>query len=282
MTDAIEPKTNSLPRALALDLDGTLLNSDGQLSAENQLALKKLKEKGVEIILASGRMTPTILPFCHQLNFPLTVISYNGSKLLSYLPNSPAQVHISHHLSSEAIQEILNLCQNWGYFANIYENEDLYGYHVHEDYSFKEFYANQTGSIYKLTTNQLKELPTSNITKILIISPTGQRDAIYRQVSSTLKIPVQIIKSQPEYVEFTRLGVTKAKTLGEFLASKNIPSQECMAMGDAENDLEMLNYVGYGIAVKNASSGLKEKFQKISLYTNNENAVAQEILNYFY
>lgn len=264
-------------RAVALDLDGTLLGNDHKLSATNAEALHKAYRAGIHVIISSGRMTPTILPFCKQIGLPCTIVSYNGARLSHFEPTNKVSIVFDYGLPAEIASEIYQLCSQWKVLLNIYVNDELWAFQQDGDYTLADFYQHQTSSVYVQKISDLKLLPTQHVTKLLAIVDKNVRDTIYQNFFVEIGQKCQVIKSQPEYIEFTRQGVTKALALGEFFAKQGWDPKTCMAMGDAENDLEMLTWAGHGIAVANASEGLKKHFSNHSAYTNEEFAVAKEI-----
>ena len=89
----------------------------------------------------------------------------------------------------------------------------------------------------------------------------------------------EITSSVPEYIEFVKKGITKSKAL-DFICQKcNIHKSEVIAIGDADNDLEMINFAGLGVAMGNATNSLKEKADYITS-SNNDDGVAKVIEKY--
>jgi len=225
-------------------------------------------------------MTPTILPYFEFLGIPGTLISYNGARLSTFTPGKPPQVLVSHQLPSSVCTDIFELCRQWNLLLNIYTDDSLWAYQPQGDFSLARFYTEQTGAVYQGKTQDPLLFSSSEVIKMLAICPIEERDFYFNNFSNHLGVSCQIIKSQPQYVEFTLLGVTKALALETYFKNAQISADQCMAMGDAENDLEMLQWAGWGIAVANASQGLKEKFNRHSPYNHDQDAVARAIYQY--
>ncbi len=273
--------SNSSPfKAVALDLDGTLLNTQHQMSPENISVLKALHHQGVKVIIASGRSTSTLLTACKALDFPFSFVSYNGSYLVEK-EEGEWQPRLSIHINPNDVEKIIDLADQYGLFLNLYTDDGLVGYQKEGHYTRSEFYIQQTQSDYLEFTQDRTRLPKEGVIKLLAITSIEKRDFYFQKLEGTLKKSCHIFKSNPEYIEFTSLGVTKATGLKKWCEIHQTSIQQVVAMGDAENDLEMLRAVGKGIAVKNASPGLKKDFKTISDWTNNEFAVLRELNRLF-
>ncbi len=266
--------------AIALDLDGTLLNSSHKLSEENAEALRKAHKLGVHLILASGRMTATIKPFWKQIGVPASIISYNGAKLLEANGNGLKTI-FSENVSSHTRVEVIELCQRENHFLNIYANNRLYAFQPQGNWDWGHFYSNQTGANYAAYFTQPEGIPLEGITKMLIITSAEARDPLVEKIEKEFRQHCQIIKSNPEYTEFAKLDVSKGSALKKWSEWIGIPLSRVFAMGDAENDLEMLQEVGLGKAMKNATPGLRQTFPTWSTWSNDEDAVMREVAGIF-
>jgi HAD superfamily hydrolase (TIGR01484 family) len=180
-------------------------------------------------------------------------------------------------LQGDLIKDVIALCIKHFYFLNIYANDELHGFHVKGDYTFSQLYSNQTGAHYTQKIQHSANIPQDNINKLLIITAAQERDAIFDKVEPLYNSRANVFKSQPEYIEFTRQGVSKAHALGLWCDNKGIAPAEILAFGDAENDLEMLNFCGKGIIGTNATQGLKARFPNVSKWSNDQAMVAKEL-----
>ncbi len=273
-------KSSSPFKAIAFDLDGTLLNSKGHLSQKNIDCLRKLAERKIQILLVSGRMTPRTLPYAQQLNFPLTMITYNGAETLSGFQETWIKENFR-SVDIRAVQSLLELCRVQKIFANLYSEGLLYGYHPDGDFNYANHYREQTGAEYHMLYSQYSDLPQKNIAKLLIIETPENRNKLFNQWGPKLEGICALTKSNPEYLEFLGLGINKGSTLQIWLDKNNILPNQLLAFGDAENDLEMLSLAGLGIAMKNATPGLKKEINTISMHTNDEDGIAHELSRIF-
>jgi Cof subfamily protein (haloacid dehalogenase superfamily) len=265
---------------LALDLDGTLLDAQGQISPNTKSILSLLSYRGLNIILASGRMTARVIPSATALEIPLSLITYNGAETLVG-QNLTWTSLATRAISNRTRDAVFELCLKEGLFLNVYSEGKLHGYQRDRVFTSSKIYQTQTGAEYAGLHDQLAALPQRGINKLLVVETPENRDRYFDMWFPRLSSHCSLVKSNPEYLEFMDIGVSKGSTLKSWLANKQLSEKNLIAFGDAENDLEMLTLAGLGIAMGNASPGLKEKFPRISAWTNAEEGVARELAKLF-
>ena len=273
--------THSLPfRAIALDLDGTLLDPQGQISPVTQRVLRELSGRGIHLVIASGRMTPRVVPYANELGIPMTLVTYNGAETLDgQAPNW--KLRETRPISNQTRDAVFELCREGNIFLNVYADGKLHGYHPNAKFAPSLLYGTQTGAQYAGLHDQLDVLPQKGISKLLVVDTQENRDRLFQKWTPLLADHCSLVKSNPEYLEFMALGVSKGSALGSWLATKGISNQELIAFGDAENDLEMLNLAALGIAMGNASPGLRANWSRISPWTHAQDGVARELAKLF-
>jgi Cof subfamily protein (haloacid dehalogenase superfamily) len=268
-------------RAVALDLDGTLLDAQGRLPDASARILRLLSGRGVRIVLASGRMTARIIPFAEALDFPLSLIAFNGAEILERGPGSWVTVS-SRPLGLAARDSVLELSRAHGVFLNVYAAGNLYGYHPAGDFAYCRHYESHTGARYAGKFSDSAYLPGEGIAKLLAIETPANRDRFYAAWSQSLSGRCEVTKSNPEYLEFLGSGVSKGSALEIWLARHSLAGTDLVAFGDAENDLEMLDLAGMGIAMANATPGLRAAYGRFSAWNNDQDAVARELSGLFH
>lgn len=267
-------------KALALDLDGTLLDGRGRLSSRSIRTLRAVSELGVRIVLASGRMTARIAPFAEELGIPVDLISCNGAEILE--GPSPARRSVAFRSIGMAARDaVLELCRSHGVFLNIYAGGKLYCYHPAGDFAFSRFYEAHTGAEYASKHMSIDDLPREGIAKLLAIESPENRERLFTAWSPLLAGYCDVTKSNPEYLEFLGLGVSKGSALSIWLSGHSLERRDLLAFGDAENDLEMLTLAGLGIAMANATPGLRALYTRFSAWSHDQDAVAKELIDIF-
>jgi hydroxymethylpyrimidine pyrophosphatase-like HAD family hydrolase len=127
----------------------------------------------------------------------------------------------------------------------------------------------------------LELLPVDRIQKLLVMDSPSRRDILHDAWSPMLSELCVMTKSNPEYLEFLAKGVSKGSGLALWLERNGYQSSDLLAFGDAENDLEMLRLAGMGIALANATPGLRANYHRFSPWSNAEDAVARELAAIF-
>jgi Cof subfamily protein (haloacid dehalogenase superfamily) len=264
-------------QALALDLDGTLLTSQGQISPRTLTYLRGLQKQGVTLILASGRMTKRMLPFAREIGAPITLIAYNGARVIQWHGDENLTLLRETEIPDSVRAAVLNLCERENLFLNIYSHDLLVGYHPAADFQSSRFYQSQNGANYAGFFHNQAETPKTGLAKLLIITEILKRDALYDFCLQELGNSCSVLKSNPEYLEFMAPGITKGAAIRWWLKEQNVTSDHVAAFGDAENDLDMLQTVGHGFAVANATPGLLRDYSQVSRFSNDQDVIVEEL-----
>lgn len=271
-------------RALALDLDGTLLDNEGTLTDSTASFLRLLQARGLRLILASGRMTASVLPIARQLGVPVDLITYNGSEVHSHGPVGWSMLS-SRGISAQTRDAVYALSARHSVFLNVYAQGKLHGYHPQGDFTWSEHYETSSGATYAGKHSRLSDLPMEGIHKLLAISTPAEREYLHDTWSPLLSEHCALTKSNPEYLEFLAMGVSKGSGLRIWLDHHGLAASELLAFGDAENDLEMLRLAGLGIAMANATPGLRDDHTRssgrFSAWTNAQAGVVRELAGIF-
>ncbi|MDX8336955.1 Cof-type HAD-IIB family hydrolase [Candidatus Cetobacterium colombiensis] len=254
-------------KAVALDLDGTLLNSRKEISKENKDILRKLVEKNVEILIVTGRPYPITKKIAQSLEIPVTIICYNGARVVDL--NSDEVIY-EKVLREEEVSKIIDFCKKNKRSLNLFQNDVWYVEDL-ESYSTK-YYKNNSKLEARLKS--FDSFDNLEMIKTIIIDENKILNEIERELKKILSDSVYFTYSQDKYLEILNKDVNKGITLKKVLENKGIEISECIAFGDAHNDLEMLELAGMGVAMGNAHEVLKSKVQYVT-DTNDNNGVAK-------
>lgn len=264
-------------KILFTDLDGTLLNSKREISAQNKAAIKKALDGGNKIVISTGRPLPSALLLVKQLGLIFEgcyAITYNGGLIYDCFNNEAvfkATVPIKY------IRHIFDTANEFGVHCHTYSKEFVVSEKLTREL---EHYCNAIKVSYKLVDNieQLNEEPV----KAVMIDRNG-RDRLSKiqdSLSAWCTDKVNSHFSSSSLLEFGPLLASKGSAV-EFLCSHlNIPMENSIAVGDEENDISMLKAAHVGAVMKNASADIKEYADYITENDNNNNGVA-EVINKF-
>lgn len=263
-------------KAIALDLDNTLLNNAKEISPQNQQVLKQLHQKGIKIILCSGRPKRGIYPYLKELNLLQpgdACICYNGG--LVELTARQQKIAAT-TLPKTAFQPLSDLSEKENFIFYLVSENQVYAL-LHGQ---KESpYEDQMGQYLSFTNTTFSQVPANSlIYKAVVINTPEKITEIGQKLR---KMPqFHITRSRTTFLEILPSTVNKAAGLKALLHYFGFKREELIAFGDEANDQEMLNYAGIGVAMGNATPELQAIADQITL-TNEADGVAAFLKPYF-
>lgn len=262
-------------RLIALDLDGTLLDDNKQISAATRDALHAAAARGVQIVLASGRMSPAITPVADDLAVDGPIISYNGARVIG--PAAAGRdVWWNQPLPARYADELIAYHERHGIQMNYYLDDVLYSVDRPEMRPFLELYCRRTGSAPHFMSN-LRGFIGREPTKIILLMKPSRRDELFDVFKKKYGGNVWVVKSDPEYLEFLNSAVNKGQAFRILCRRLGIDPAETMACGDGDNDADMLAAAGVGVAMANASEASKAAARYTTRRSNHEGGVAEAV-----
>lgn len=252
-------------RAICTDIDGTLLNSDRQLSSRTISIMSELGAK-VPVILASSRMPSAMTHLQRELKIeghPL--ICYNGSYILIF-ENGTAQPFTNIGIPPDICNEILTLAKGTGIHVSIYQNDEWYA-PQQDQWTEREARITKVNPILRKGEDVVATLYKNYqcAHKVMCMGDAEEIDRMEKQLNAQLSDGIHIYRSRPTYLELAVKAVTKATAL-QMLCEHvlNIDIGDVMAFGDNYNDTDMLQAAGYGVAVANARDEVKQAAKMIT------------------
>ena len=262
-------------KLIAIDMDGTLLNSKKELLEETKQYFKNFHNKNTEtlLVLCTGRPETGIRPYLKDLGYLEEnhyIISQNGASI--YESQTGKRV-MDAFVDSTAIQKWIELGKKHGI--------SVMGAGVDYYYSFDEDPTEWMEFDVKLVSGKLKRIPTKeslniDFYKILLMGDEEQLNEFETFIPQEWRDEFYVVRSQKYLVEVLTKGVNKAFGLEKLAKKLNIQPSEIAAIGDAANDIEMLEYAGLAIAMGNASEEVKA-IADIVTDTNENNGVIKAI-----
>ncbi len=258
-------------RLIATDMDGSLLNSEVEISSRNIRALKKAYENNIYIVLATGRMYASANFYTRSLGFQPAIISNNGASLVDH----KARLIYENSLSYSKLEEILESLEGSQLYFHLYGHDRIYPRKLDMDF-LQGYYGLKDGglSVDYEVFNELEELSKRDIKiyKILISSEDRTRLEAIRQSLSKID-GIEITSSWINNIEVMNKGVSKAKALETLCKKIDLDPSQVIAFGDNENDLDLIEYAGLGIAMGNGVDLLKARADYVTK-TNDEDGLA--------
>ena len=264
-------------KLIAIDMDGTLLNSKKELLDETKQYFKNFHNKNTEtlLVLCTGRPETGIRPYLKDLGYLEEnhyIISQNGANIYE---SQTGKRLMDAFVDSAAIQKWIELGKKHGI--------SVMGAGVDYYYSFDEDPTEWMEFDVKLVSGKLKRIPTkeslnTDFYKILLMGDEEQLNEFETFIPQEWRDEFYVVRSQKYLVEVLTKGVNKAFGLEKLSQKLNIQPSEIAAVGDAANDIEMLEYAGLAIAMGNASEEVKS-IADIVTDTNENNGVIKAIDN---
>lgn len=258
-------------KLIASDMDGTLLNDDGALTARSISAIHAAVRAGVVFTIATGRMYCSVEPFAVQLGLDVPLITYNGALVKEALSK---EVLLDLPLEEATAAGVLNFCRRKGYYVQAYVNDTLL---VQEPNSFAKMYAAFAGVDYVAMGEAFFKLGKAPH-KLLMMTEPGRHDEIKQEMTAEFGDRVHLTNSFNDFLEIINPHVSKWNAIETLARQRNILPSEIMCIGDSNNDFEMVANAGIGVAVANANDRIREA-AKLVTAANNEDGVALAIEN---
>jgi Cof subfamily protein (haloacid dehalogenase superfamily) len=274
-------------KVVALDLDGTLLNTDKQIMEHSKKVLKHLDELGVDIILASGRAVHLIENTVDDLGINCYIIGYNGAEGWSKKDaNGKRELLFSDPLDTESLKRIFNFVNERNLLLNVYLDVE-YAIDKPELRHFAEHYAEMTGATFRFVPTYESLLPCKPPKAIIVNEEQAICDALI-PIAESLFPDLEIIKARCKtrdmeqfYVEFLRKGVDKGTALEKWCKATSTPLDMTIAFGDAENDINMVRTAKLGICMKGSPEPLRVVSKLVTEFTSDEDGVGKELHRIF-
>jgi len=222
---------------------------DGALHERTLNALQATRAAGLDVIVVTGRMVQSVRRYLEPARLNEPVICYQGAVVAdadgTWLRHEPIPLE----LAREAIAAV----EAEGYPLNVYVGDELYVSAVTKearDYAgFQGLEIHEVGNL----IDWLVEPPT----KLVCVGDPDELDGVEARMKATFGDRLYISKSLPYFLEFAAAGITKAAGLDFLSAYLGFTPEQTIAFGDGENDVELVEWAGYGVAVENAHPRVK-------------------------
>ncbi len=258
--------------AVASDLDGTLLRSDGTVSERTRDAVVAVEDAGGRFVIATGRPPRWLAPVVHALGDRGLVVCANGASV--YDPASGELVE-RHDLAPEVVRELFDDLEPRLPGA-VFSVEQGFDFTIDEAIERSEFRArlaalrNDPGLTVAPLRSRL-DLPT---TKLIVRIPRAEAAGATARVQAIVGDRAIVTHSiDQSFLELSAPGVHKAATVERLLGRDGVAPSEVVAFGDMPNDLELLRWAGHGVAVGNADPALLAAADEVTA-ANDDDGVA--------
>lgn len=286
-------------KLIAIDLDGTMLNKYGIITQNTKDVIKKVQEKGIEVIIASGRTINSVKNFSKEINSENYFISGNGA--ITYdIKND--KILYENVLSKNKAQQVIKICEENSIYYSVYTENGIITKNLNYNtlYYYKENLNKEEKekthiNIVQDVYNYIEEKDE----KILKIMICDNNQLVFKSILKKIKeitdieildvshMSRKLIKQGTEeialeyfYTEITSKNVDKWNALEKLIELLNITKEEVITIGDNANDIKMIKNAGLGIAMGESAPYVKEQ-ANIVAESNDNDGVAMFLKQYF-
>ncbi|MGJ9424062.1 HAD family hydrolase [Aeromicrobium sp. CF3.5] len=232
------------PRLVALDVDGTLVDYDNVMTDPVRESVRALAAAGIEVVISTGRSVPGVLNAADKLDLEGYAVASNGSVVMAYRP-----LEIVHQVTfdaSEAVHRIVERLPD----ALVAVEEMGVGYRVNKAFPSGEI--NGT-----MTVQSVAELVGEPVTRVIIRSPEHDADDFHEIVADLGLGDTNYYVGYTAWLDLAPEGVSKASGLDVLCQRLGLEAADVLAVGDGNNDIEMLRWAGRGVAMGQGPDSVK-------------------------
>lgn len=243
-------------KALALDIDGTLTSYDQRITPATHTALIRMQRQGVVLILASGRSTYGILQVARELKmeeYGGYVLSYNGGKITSCRDGS---ILARHTIDLNLIPRLYDIADRNSLAIFTYLSQEILTETPNHPLIIEDSRLNR-GMPIKVTTDFVEGVTRPPFKVVMC----GDTDGIARaqlMLEKELGGQVTLFTANKSLIEICPMNVDKGRSLGYLLPEIGLSMRELIAVGDTQNDIQMIQRAGLGVAMANATEAVKQ------------------------
>ena len=270
-------KSTALPYSIiALDLDGTLTNSEKIITPRTFDALMKAQREGVRLVLASGRPTFGIAALANQLqlaDYGGYVLSYNGGRIIDWCEKT---VIFSQVVDQKLVPILYDFAEKAQLPIVTYLPDAILASKNEGEYLAEE--ARINGMPVVVAQNFVEEAMqiAGGSTKFLIPGEPELLIQLESEMKAALSEQMEVFRSAPFFLELPPKGIDKAQSLQRLLTHLGLERESLMAFGDGFNDLSMIQFAGQGVAMANAVEEVKSIADFVTT-SNKEDGIAHAL-----
>jgi Cof subfamily protein (haloacid dehalogenase superfamily) len=268
-------------RLIALDIDGTLLNSRWEVSAANRAAIAEATRRGIEVALVTGRRYDFAMPVRRQIEAPITMIVNNGALVRTH----DGETRLRHLLSRDTALRVLRSTRDWRDSSSVIfdrpqENQIMLEAIDWNDGLRGAYYSRNRKFIG--IADPLESCLDEDPLQLMFtgrFEPIREAEAALRSLPFVDEFSLALTAYEDKdfaMIDIIHPAVSKGATLAEWAALLGISREDILAIGDNHNDLEMLSFVGMPVVMANGVPELKARGWHIT-GSNDEDGVAAAI-----
>lgn len=260
-------------KVLVLDIDGTLTNSQKEISPATKRGILNTLKRGHKVILASGRPTPGMRRYERELELEKYggyLLSFNGGRIVEC---RTGEIVYQRTLPLTIIPSLYKFAGDNGCGLVTYFGDQIISAFEPDEYVLLE--SRIIGMSVKVVEN-FKAYVDFDINKCLVTAPVEKAPELERQLRERYGDRVSVYRSEPFFIEIMPQNVDKATSLDRMLMTVGLTRENAICCGDGFNDISMIQYAGLGVAMGNAQPAVKDAADYIT-GTNDEDGLVTVI-----
>ena len=244
-------------RMVAVDMDGTLLDSSQQIPKENAQALIEAARAGIAVVICSGRMVEDVSRFARESDIPCMIASGNGARLLD-APLPGGRIIARHDMPTDGtIQHVLDVLLEEGLIVNGFRDGEVYTVRPAGAPQWQHHLAKRKLARIFYGEEPMRRAAQAGLIKIVAVQMKADGSLARARERLRDVAGIETTSSWTDNIEIMPAGVDKGSALRELGAYLGIAPEEIMAIGDQENDRPMLQLAGHSTAMGNATNEIK-------------------------
>lgn len=258
-------------KVLVLDIDGTLTNSQKEITPETKRGIQETLKRGHKVILASGRPTPGMRRYEKELElekFGGYLLSFNGGRIIEC---RSGEVVYQRTLPLYIIPGLYAFARDHQCGLVTYFGDRIIS--AFEPDEYVELESRINGMEIKVVPN-FKEYVDFDINKCIVTAPPERAEVLEKELAAKYGDILSVYRSEPFFIEIMPQNVDKASSLDRMLETVGLTRENAICCGDGFNDISMIKYAGVGVAMGNAQPAVKEAADYIT-GTNDEDGLVQ-------
>lgn len=264
-------------KILFLDLDGTLLNDQKEITAGNRRAIEEALGRGHRIVVASGRPLKSSLAQARRLGLAgegCYVIAYNGAVIYDCSAGEPV---FRRTLEMEDLYRVFDEARRRGYYIQTYDREDVV-FEEGGNEAYAKRYCELVGMEYRVIRDVRKDVTEAPVKALFVDyqNPEPLAD-MARWIGENMAGRVDCFPSSPYLLEVVAVGMNKGAAVAALCGLLSVPVADTVAAGDQANDIAMLQAAGVGVAMANGTPEVKAAADYVTIRDNNHDGIEEVI-----
>lgn len=264
-------------KLVAIDMDGTLLNSKNQLTDRTRHAIERANKKGVKVVLATGRLLKSASYYADILNLDSYIAACNGALVV----DGTRKEVMKKPIAKKKLEKVMEIGHDMSVYFHFY-NEDTFFTRTYVK-EIADYYSTSVGKFndqsidFSIYGDASEVLSTENLDVYKFLFIDENQDKLIELKKRLNEVEgISVSKSWSNNLEVMEEGVSKGRAMKYLSSLMDISPENIMAIGDNENDLPMLHFAGWGVAMGNGSSLVIESADYVTS-TNDQDGVAKAI-----